>query len=68
MKLKDLLEVICRDQRICVVDNFGPHNDPAPLNEVPITSLISSVDREVVTIYYDNDDNTITIELEDWEE
>jgi hypothetical protein len=68
MKLKYLLEVIAPDQKICVVDDMGPYNDAAPLNEVPVSSLIYAVDREVTKVYYDDDDDTITIELEEWSE
>ena len=65
MKLKELLSNIALDQRICVCDTFGAHNDSAPLREVPLFTLVSDLDREVSKIYYDDDDDTITIELED---
>ena len=66
MKLKELLKVLRHDTVICVVDDMGPHNDPAPLGEIGIPTLIHELEREVELVYFDPADNSITIELEEY--
>lgn len=66
MKLKELLKVLRHDTVVCVVDDMGPHNDPAPLGEIGIPTLIHELERKVECVYFDLNDNSITIELEDY--
>lgn len=66
MKLKELLLVLRHDTVVCVVDDMGPHNDPAPLGEIGIPTLIHELERKVECVYFDSNDNSVTIELEDY--
>lgn len=66
MKLKELLKVLRHDTVVCVVDDMGPYNDPAPLGEIGIPTLIHELERKVECVYFDPEDNSITIELEDY--
>ena len=68
MTLKELINVIDRDTLICVCDEFGPHTDLAvKMGEVPLVQLMWELDRTVERIYHDDSDNTLVIELADWD-
>lgn len=66
MKLKELLKVIKPDTVVCVFDDMGAHNDPKPLREIGVPTLIHELEREVVSVFYDHDDDSLSIELEDY--
>lgn len=68
MKLRELINVIDRDTLICVCDDMGPHTDPAvKLGEVPLVQLMWELDRTVERIYHDDSDNSLVIELAEWD-
>lgn len=66
MELKELLKVLKYDTVVCVVDDMGPLTDPVPLNEIGISTLIHELEREIKCVFFDPEDNSITIELEDF--
>lgn len=66
MKLKELLKVIKPDTVVCVFDDMGAYNDPKPLREIGVPTLIHELEREVVSVFYDHDDDSLSIELEDY--
>lgn len=65
MKLKDLLETIDKNTKICICDEMGPHTYVLPWGEIPAICIIDILDREVERIYVDDEDNSLTIELVD---
>ena len=67
MKLKDLIEVLDRDTVICVCDDLGPHTEVLPISQISVKTLINELDRTVERVYFDSADNSITIELSDYE-
>ena len=67
MKLKELIPVLDRDTPVVIVDDMGPHNDVCTVGELSLVSFMWQLDREVKRVYLDTSDNTITIELEDFE-
>ena len=66
MKLKELLKVTRPDTVVCVFDDMGAYNDPAPLREIGVPALIHELEREIISVYYDSDDNSLSIELEEY--
>lgn len=65
--LKDILSVMDHNTNVVICDDFGPHNDVCPANKLPLIYLMNSLNRRVERIYLDPEDNSITIELEDFE-
>ena len=63
MTLKELLLRIKYGTNVCVCDNMGPCNNTCPVENLPVVSVISALDREVEDIYIDPSDMSITIEL-----
>lgn len=63
MTLKELLDHIDSDTRICVCDSFGPHTDVVSKGELRYTQVAYILDREVERIEIDNGDNSLTITL-----
>lgn len=66
MKLKELLKVIKPDTVVCVFDDMGSYNDPKPLKEIGVSTLIRELERKVISVFYDPDDNSLSIELEEY--
>jgi len=68
MTLKELLLTIKYGTNVCICDEFGPHNDTCPVENLPVVHIMSDLDREVEVIYFDPSDMSIVIELADEEE
>ena len=68
LKLIDLIRIMDRDTVVCVCDNMGPLTNVAPLKEISILSLMDDLNRTVTRIYFDKEDGSITIELEDYKD
>lgn len=65
MKLKDLINVMDDDTVVCVCDDYGAMTDVAPLKNIGVKYLMNHLDRRVSRVYFDKEDSSITIELED---
>ena len=66
MKLKDLINVMDDNTVVCVCDEMGSLTDVVPLKNISVKYLMNHLDREVNRVYFDTSDNSITIELEDY--
>jgi len=67
LKLKDLLQVMDDNTVVCICDDMGPLTDVVPIKNLNVKSILYIADRNVERIYFDSADNSITIELEDYE-
>jgi hypothetical protein len=68
LKLIDLIRTMDRDTVVCVCDNMGALTDVAPLKNIGVTSLMDDLNRTVTRVYFDKEDGSITIELEDYKD
>lgn len=66
MTLKDLINTMDDDTVVCVCDDCGALTDVAPLKNIGIKYLMNHLNRKVTRVYFDTSDNSITIELEDY--
>ena len=66
MKLKELLRVIKRSQKVSIFDSYGELCEADDVGNLRLVELMSDIDRKVINIFYDSNDNTISIELEDY--
>lgn len=65
MTLKDFLETVDRDTRVSICSDLGPIVDAKPTGEITILSILYVLNAPVLRIYYDKDDDSITLELDD---
>ena len=65
MKLKDLLNTVDKNTKICICDNMGPHTEVLPWGKIPAIDILQIAEREVDHIYVDEGDNSLTIDLVD---
>ncbi len=65
MTLKDFLEIVDRDTRVSVCSDLGPIVDAKPAGEIPVRDVIYVLNAPVLRIYYDKDDDSVTLELDD---
>ena len=67
MKLKEILNVLDCKTKVCVCSDMGAFNDPCTVGELPYHCVAGALDAKVDRVYYDESDQTITIELvDDW--
>lgn len=65
MKLRDLINVMDDDTVICVCDDMGRITETMPLKNIGVKGLMNELPRTIGRIYFDKEDGSITIELED---
>lgn len=65
MKLKELLRVIKRSQKVSIFDSCGELCEADDVGNLRLVELMSDIDRKVINVFYDSNDNSISIELED---
>ncbi len=65
MKLKDFLETIDSNTRVSICSDLGPIVDAKSAVEIPAISVIYYLNAPVSRIYYDKDDDSITLELDE---
>lgn len=63
MNLKNFLEITDEDTRVSICIDLGPIVNAKPAGEITFFSVIDVLDRPISRIYYDKDDNSITLEL-----
>ena len=63
MKLKDFLETVDSNTRVSICSDLGPIVNAKPAIEIPALSVIYYLNAPVSRIYYDKDDYSITLEL-----
>lgn len=68
MKLKELINVMDDNTVVCVCDDYGAMTDVAPLKNIGVKHLMNHLDRAVNRVYFDKEDGSITIELEDYKD
>ena len=67
MTLKEILNVLDRKTRICICSDMGAFNDPCTVEELPYHCVAGALDARVDRVYYDEADQTVTIDLvDDW--
>lgn len=65
MTLRNFLEVVDKDTHVSVCSDLGPIVDAKPAGEISIREVIYHLDAPVLRIYYDKDDDSVTLELDD---
>ena len=65
MTVKDFLEVIDKDTRVSICSDMGPIVDAKPAGEISIHPILYFLNAPVLRIYYDKDDESVTLELDD---
>ena len=63
MKLKEFFMYLKPDEVISIVDDFGLYIEPVEYQKLPYTAVNESLDAEVVQVWYDHDDNSLTITI-----
>lgn len=65
MTLRNFLETIDRETRVSVCSGMGPIVNAKPAEEISVREVIYYLDAPILRIYYDKDDDSITVELDD---
>lgn len=65
MKLKELLRVIKRSQKVSIFDSYGELCEADDVGNLHLIPLMDSINRKVINVFYDSNDNSISIELKD---
>lgn len=63
MKLKEFFTYLKPDEVISIVDEFGVIVEPVEYQKMPYVEVSENLDAEVVQVYYDSGDNSLTIEI-----
>ena len=63
MKLKEFFTYLKPDEVISIVDEFGVIVEPVEYQKMPYVEVKESLDAEVMQVYYDSGDNSLTIEI-----
>ena len=65
MKLKEFFTYLKPDEVISIVDEFGVIVKPVEYQKMPYVEVSESLDAdaEVVQVYYDSGDSSLTIEI-----
>lgn len=66
MTLKEMLNVLDYKTRICICSEMGAFNDPCTVEELPYRCVAGALDAKVDRVYYDEADQTVTIEVADY--
>lgn len=66
MTLKEMLNVLDYKTRVCICSDMGAFNDPCTVEELPYRCVAGALDAKVDRIYYDEADQTVTIEVADY--
>lgn len=61
--LKDLIPIIKDGTKVSIYDDMGELCDADEVNKLPLKDLLGAIEREVIEIYYDKSDETLSIEL-----
>lgn len=64
MTLKNFLEIVDKDTRVSICSDLGPIVDAKPAEEITIFSVIDDLNKPISRIYYDKDDDSVTLELD----
>lgn len=64
MTLKNFLEIVDKDTRVSICIDLGPIVNAKPAGEITFFSVIDSLNKPISRIYYDKDDDSITLELD----
>lgn len=63
MKLVEFFSYLKPDEVISVVDQYGTMVEPIEYQKMTYIEVKESLDAEVVQVYYDSGDNSLTIEI-----
>ena len=63
MKLAEFFTYLKPDEVISVVDQYGTMVEPIEYQKMTYIEVRESLDAEVVQVYYDSGDNSLTIEI-----
>lgn len=66
MTLKEMLNVLDYESKICICSDMGAFNDPCTVKDLPYRCVAGALDAKVERVYYDESDQTITIEVADY--
>lgn len=66
MTLKEMLNVLDYKTRVCICSDMGAFNDPCTVEELPYHCVAGALDAKVDRVYYDEADQTVTIEVADY--
>lgn len=66
MTLKEMLNVLDYKARVCICSKMGAFNDPCTAAELPYRCVAGALDARVERVYYDESDQTITIDVADY--
>lgn len=66
MTLKEMLNVLDYKTRICICSDMGAFNDPCTVEDLPYRCVAGALDAKIDRVYYDESDNTVTIEVVDY--
>lgn len=67
MTLKEMLNVLDYKTKVCICSEMGAFNDPCTVENLPYHCVAGALDAKIDRVYYDESDQTITIELvDDW--
>ena len=65
MTVKNFLEIVDKDTRVSICSDMGPIVDAKPAGEITVHSILYHLNAPVLRIYYDKDDNSVTLEVDD---
>ena len=65
MTVKDFLEIVDRNTRVSICSDMGPIVDAKPAGEITVFSVLYHLNAPVVRVYYDKDDESVTLELDE---
>lgn len=65
MTVKDFLETVDKDTCVSICSDMGPIVDAKPAGEISIHPILYYLNAPVLRIYYDKDDESVTLELDD---
>lgn len=63
MKLKEFFTYLKPDEVISVTDEYGTIVEPVEYQKMPYIEVKEYLDAEVVQVYYDSGDNSLTIDV-----
>ena len=63
MKLKEIFKYLKPNERISITGEYGLIVDPIEFKEIKLMDAYEVLDDEILSVYYDKEDNSLTIEL-----
>ena len=63
MKLKEFFTYLKPDEIISIVDEYGTIVEPVEYQKMPYIEVNEYLDAEVVQVYYDSGDSSLTIDV-----